>query len=146
MAAPRPQSSLRGALCRQLLLTLVVSGARVGWDLPRVGMEQGVVGDGPWSCGGTYAGEDDRKGTSAPLLNLAGARTSQIRARWDEERKRVLERRTRTEVFIWDLFDCLNTGWALASLGSLLRRREWSGVGVRAPFLAPSDGGGGRFG
>lgn len=72
MAAPRLRSSLRGALCRQLLLTLVVSGARVGWDLPRVGMEQGVMVGRLWSCWGTNAGEDDRKGTSAPLLNLAG--------------------------------------------------------------------------
>ena len=28
--------------------------------------------DGLWSCWGTDAGEDDRKGTSARLLNLAG--------------------------------------------------------------------------
>ena len=35
-------------------------------------MEQGVMVDRLWSWWGTDAGEDDRKGTSAPLLNLAG--------------------------------------------------------------------------
>lgn len=80
------------------------------------------------------------------LCSILQGNVSQIGARRDEWRKRVLAGRTRTEVFVWDLFDYFNTGWALASLSSLLRRREWSRVGVRAPFWTPSDGGGGGFG
>ena len=63
------------------------------------------------------------------LCSILRGNVSQIGARRDEWRKRVLAGRTRTEVFVWDSFDCFNTGWALASLSSLLRRREWSGVG-----------------
>ena len=108
----------------------------------------GAGGDGGWAVVllGDRCGRRRPKGDVRASAQSCGALTSQIRAGWDEERKSVLARRTRTEVFIWDLFDCFNRGWALASLSSLLRRREWSRVGVRAPFLAPSDGGGGGFG
>lgn len=106
-------------------------------------MEQGVVGDGPWSCGGTDAGEDDRKETSAPAQSWWGTDEPNSFGGMSERKRRALARRTRTEVFIWDLFDCLNTGWALVSLSSLCAAASGPGRGSRS-LLGSCDGGGGR--
>ena len=110
--------------------------------LPGAGMRQG----GEWAL--VVRGE--RWGRSGDLSSILGGRaqTSQIRALRDEDGKRVLAGRFRTEGFVSDLFDCLN--YRMGSRFAELSRAPWrvGRLGVRTPFLAPraGDDGWGGFG
>ena len=84
------------------------------------------MGRGP--VGGPMRAKPTEGGRPRLCLILRG-NVSQTGARRDEWRKRVLAARTRTEVFVWDLFDCFNMGWVLASLSSLFAAASGPGVG-----------------